>query len=162
MEVASYINNADIYTVEPIIDTNLINTRIEYIINIGTPIDDIENYKESMIDSVKHGYAIQVKKNDVCTGWFYGDVKDNKYYGRSIYAEDIYSGILLFKRIFELYDYHKIQFMPHDVKSMLWFKSLLSIESIKLWYSAKRPVTIMRDIVVNKGMKVFKYLGFKE
>lgn len=159
MEAVSYINDKDIYVVAPIMDTVDIPTHVQKVLEIGTPIDDIENYIGSMRDSK---YAIKVMKNGICTGWFYGDVKDGRYYGRSIYAEDIYSGILLFKHIFELYPSHKIQFMPHDVKSMLWFKSMLSVESIKLWYSAKRPVAVLKSTIVVKGIKIFKYLGFEE
>jgi hypothetical protein len=157
MAVASYICECNIYTVTLIDDINKIESDMESVKDVISDTDPIE-YKANMIESVRQGLAYEIYKNEDRVGFVYNKVDGNEYQGCSINIIDTIAMLIALKTMFEIYDNHKISFNPHTT-NIRDFKGMAYGPDIRVYYTTKDPLVLRRDILEEKGLKLFKYLG---
>ena len=68
--------------------------------------------------------------------------------------------LVALKTMFELYETHKISFMPHKA-NLQYFKAMAYGPDIRVHYSTRKPLVIRRDELEQKGLKLFKYFGIE-
>ena len=160
MEAVTYTCKGVRYEILPITDTEDIELDIE---EVSYLIED-ENvdmgiYRAAMVEAVEQGLAFRVVKDGTRCGFVYSYVEEYRYIGASINLPgDMVSVLLGLKTIFDIQDSHKILILPHD-KGLKSFVSMATGKSIRAYHSVGMPLTILRSSIVEKGKKMFKYLG---
>ena len=159
MEVASYICDGIVYTVKLIGDEGQVPKDIEKVLHL---IDDTDPlvYANNMIESVHQGLAYELYKENDRMGFVYNRIEDGNYYGASICIDDTICMLIALKTMFELYETHKISFMPHTT-NLQCFKAMAYGPDIRMHYSAGNPLIIRRDELEQKGLKLFRYFGIE-
>jgi hypothetical protein len=157
MAVASYTCDGDIYTVMLIDDISKIESDMESVKDVISDTDPIE-YKANMVESIRQGLAYEIYKNEDRVGFVYNKVDGYKYQGCSINITDTIAMLIALKTMFEIHDSHKISFNPHTT-NIRDFKSMAYGPDIRVYYTTKEPLVLRRDMLEEKGLKLFKYLG---
>lgn len=160
MVAVSYTKDSITYTVRGITDPAQVEIDVlEVLSSIGDT--DLIAYKNRMYKSIEQGYAFEILKDTQRVGFVYNIVINDRYYGASINVTDTIGMLIAFKTMFEICDFHKIEFSPHygNVKD---FKSLIRGDILRVFYNKGRTmVAIIRDDVVPLGLKLFKYFGIE-
>jgi len=157
---ASYTCDGDLYRVEMITDTSMIDADMA---TVGDVIDDIdpEVYRDNMVASVYQDMAYCIYKNDVRIGFVYNRVERYRYFGASIWMKDTIGMIIAMKTMFEVCDNHKIEIVPHE-GCIIDYISMASGTSIRTYHCGTRDaIVFLRDELVPKGEKLFKYFGIQ-
>jgi hypothetical protein len=158
MVAASYISDGIEYSVTPIVDYSHIDSDIEVVHDRITDTS-LEYYEQNMEDSVDQNLAFSVLKDGTRVGFVYMRMEGYKYIGACVYIHsDAISSIVGLKTIFDMNDSHKVLFTPHE-NGLKYFKSMATGPSIRAYHATGTPLTIKRDTVYTKGVKIFKYLG---
>lgn len=161
MAHASYINGNDRYEVRFIEDYSMIDTDADEALKlVDYDVEDIDEYKAMMKQSVDQKLAFDIWCNCVRTGYVYNRLDGYNYLGCSINVNYTMSMILAFKTMFEICDIHKIVFQPHG-GNISKFKSLIYGPSYRLYNNGKKTVTILKEDVYKKGYEMFHYLGME-
>lgn len=156
---ASYISNGNIYEV---VKATVDDIDDDMIFALQGNVEVDEEYKERMKESVQQGLGYRLLKNGVRIGVMYNAVFNEEYTGCSLYCKDDKVGmIILLKSIFEVYDWHKLVLMPHE-DGLKYFVSMATTGSIKEYHMRGLPLVISKKEVVDKGRKIFNYLGVEE
>lgn len=158
MDHVSYIDDDSIYEIRKVISPIYADEDVQDVMHLieGT---DIYKYKDNMYTSIHQGYAFRVYKDGVKKGFVYNYMKDGKYYGGSILLKGTVVMALGLKHVFDICDYHKIEFQPHG--DIAQFKSMLTGTSIRIHHSTGKPVTILRKDIMEAGYAIFKYLNIR-
>lgn len=158
MDHVSYTNNGDVYELVKVKSYTLAD---EDSLDVKHLLGDtdFEEYRVRMYGSVDQGYAFRVLKNGMKKGFVYSYMLDGKLYGASIKLNGHIPMALGLKHIFDIVDFHKIEFMPHG--DISHFKSMLTGSSIRTYNSHNSMVKILRRDVVEAGFRVFQYLGIE-
>lgn len=158
MDHVSYISEGNIYEVRKVTEYAQADVDLFDVLELvkGT---DLDKYVSRMYESVDQGYAFRVYKNGLKCGFVYSYMKDGKYLGASIKLNGAVPMVVGLKHVFDICDWHKIEFMPHGDVSQ--FKSMLTGSSIRTYNSHGSMVKILRKDVVEAGYKVFRYLNIE-
>ena len=148
------------YYVKSIKDYSYIATDTYQIID-AIEDTDIAKYKANMKLSVDQELAYSIYKDTERVGYVYNYTIDKAYYGASINIQNPVAMILGLKTMFEIYDSHKISFVPHK-NNLKYFKSLALGSSIREYHNYNTPVAILRDALLTKGRKAFFYMKIEE
>jgi hypothetical protein len=159
MAVASYICESNIYTVILIDNLNKIESDMESVKDVISDTDLIE-YKANMVESIRQGLAYEIYKNEDRVGFVYNKVDGYEYQGCSINIVDTIAMLIALKTMFEIYDSHKISFNPHAT-NIRDFKGMAYGPDIRAHYTTKNPLVLRREMLEEKGLKLFKYLGIE-
>lgn len=159
MDHASYTCDGLTYRVSFIEDTSSIDSDIATVIDTVQDTD-IDVYRSNMVMSVEQHLAYCIYKNDVRVGFVYNRVENGLYLGSSINITDTIAMLIALKTMFEIYDYHKIQFVPHN-RDIRMFKSMAYGPDIRSYYSSNEYLVIRREDIEKNGLRLFKYLGIQ-
>lgn len=158
MDHVSYISDGDIYEIRKVKEYSKADIDVFDVLELieGT---DLDEYVQRMYKSIDQGYAFRVYKNGLKVGFVYSYMKDGHYLGASIRLKGAVAMAIGLKHVFDICDWHKIEFMPHGDVSQ--FKSMLTGSSIRVYNSHGSMVKILRKDVVEAGYTVFRYLGIE-
>ena len=157
---ASYTHNEDIYEVQLIEDISIIADDIASI-EQTISVKDKEAYLEAMEDCINQKLAFSVIKNGTRVGFMYNRIHKRQYEGCSIYLPSKIVMILAFKTVFELCNYGKIRFTPHEGQ-LNKFKSLTTKDSIRRHKAIGGPINVYKHLIYPIGEKLFYYMRIKE
>lgn len=161
MVLASYTNKRNLFIVVAVTDPTFVEEDYETVKDLITDTD-MELYKQKMYQSVEQGLAYRVYKDNVLTGFVYNIIHNGKYYGASIKVVDIESTLIALKTMFDIVDYHKIEFLPHT-HSLQMFKSMIRGTVIRTFHNRGRgTLSILRSDIVPLGERLFKYFQLEE
>lgn len=156
---ASYKSDGVTYSVVQATESN-IKADMEFALQDGVEVD--EEYRSRMEESVRQGLAFRITKSGKKIGVMYNAMINGEYTGCSIYCKSDRVGMLiLMKAMFEVCDTYKISVMPHNEESMKDFVSMATTNSIVWYHTRGMPLVIMKNDVISKGEKMFKYLDIK-
>ena len=159
MDHASYICDGITYRVSYIEDTSSIDDDIATVIDTIQDTD-IDVYRANMVKSVEQHLAYCIYKNDIRVGFIYNRIEGDLYLGASINITDTIAMLIALKTMFEIYDSHKIQFVPHN-RDIRMFKSMAYGPDIRSYYSSDGYLVIRRADIENNGKRLFNYLGIE-
>lgn len=160
MGPVSYVKGSTKYSVQPITTYEMIDHDIGLVIDIieDTPID---LYRKNMEMGVDQGLTYAIFKGNVRVGFVYNRVEKGKYYGSSIFIDkDIIGLLVALRTMFEIVDKKTITFAPHK-DNLKYFKSMTTGESIRAYHSGKSTVVILKEKMLEEGVKLFKYFGLE-
>ena len=156
MVYSTYKCKSDLYIVEPV-DTY---DAIESDYTIATADVNIPNkgeYTSNMRQSIDQKLAYHIVKNGSQIGMLYNVITARGYEGACMYCKNDTIGMLImFKTIFEIYDYHKIYVTPHT-DGLKYFISIATPASIVSYHIKGTPLTILRNVLEVQGAKLFSY-----
>jgi hypothetical protein len=161
MPHASYTSNGDLYCVEKVTDHSEVATDVLMIL-ADAEIENVDEYSARMHEAIDQGLAYHIKKNGATVGIMYNRVHEGKYEGSCIYCKnDTVGMMILLKTMFEINDAHKIYVMPYK-GSIKYFLSLATEASIKAYHVKEAPLVIVKNTIVPKGTRAFRYLEIEE
>lgn len=157
-----YTHNNSIYTFNYITTDKQLNTHFNIVKHLLGDTDTTW-YKDKMRVGIDQGLAFEVLKNGEYAGHVYTRLEDDKFYGTSVYlVNNPVVAILGFKKISEQTDKNKIRFALHSKEQLLDFVSILTGPSIRRYHAFGSTVEILREDIVPKIDKMYKYLGVHE
>ena len=160
MVLAVYICDNIEYKIESIDDSSFVEVDVKTVEDQITDIS-LDTYKENMVKAIEQKLAFSIYRDSTRVGFVYNYVEDFKYIGASIWIHsDMVSMLVGLRTIFEISDAHKLVFVPHK-EGIRYFKSMVKGSSIRANYKTGSPLVVLRDVVYNKGFKMFKYLGIE-
>ena len=158
MEAVTYTCKGSRYEVVPITDVADIEVDIVEVLDAIADVD-VDEYKATMQVCIDQGLAFRVLVNGSKTGFVYAYMDEYKYIGASVWLPgDIVSTVVGLSRIFDQVDVHKMLVSPHT-GGLGNFVSMATGQSIRAYHTADKPISILRDVVVKKGSRMFRYLG---
>lgn len=162
MIIATYLGNDSIYEVKEILDNTVVKVdAVESLALVDYNVESVEAYECNMDLSIEQKLAFDVYKNNQRIGYVYNIIDNEVYIGCSIHLVDTIGMLLAFKTMFEICDKHRIIFAPHG-NNINMFKSLVYGPSYRMYNNGSNTVTILKDDMVSKGQRMFKYLGIEE
>lgn len=111
-------------------------------------------YINRMQLSVDQGNAFKIGNK----AFLYLYVENNKWYGASIFSEEILLLVFLMVSTSAHLGYRKIEFIPH-LGMINKIKSMLNSDSIRVYRTNGKNVIIRMDELINKFAKLFKCMG---
>lgn len=158
MDHVSYISDTSIYEIVKVKEYVQADEDVEDVMYLieGT---NIEAYKINMYKSIDQGYAFRIYEDGVKKGFIYSYKEDGKYLGGSILLKGAIPMALGLKHVFDICDWHKIQFLPHGDTAQ--FKSMLTGTSLRVHNSLGGYVSILRKDVAEAGYKIFRYFNLQ-
>lgn len=140
-------------------DMTKIDSDMESVKDTISDADPVE-YRDNMAESVQQGLAYEIYKNEDRVGFVYNRVEYGEYMGASIYITDTLAMLIALKTMFEIYDYHKITFVPHE-DNLKYFKAMAYGPDIRVYHETGNHLVIRREDLETKGLRLFKYFGIE-